>query len=95
MNKNEFSKKFRTLSSKINLCFAYRSASEKSLEDLEINPFAYTRNYVDFLYLDMQSFVLSLFDNPDSEYWVELEKKIMVVDDYYNQLMKKFDKQHI
>ena len=92
MDTNEFFKKYKTLTAKLNLVFAYKSASTKTFEELGIDRSAYAFNYADFLYLDMQSLVLTLFDNKDPEHWRTLEKRFLIVDKYYTMILEKIDK---
>jgi hypothetical protein len=92
MDDVEFSKKITTLKAKLNLIYAYKSASGKTHEELGIDRFSFARHYADFLYLDMQLEILTLFNRKDPKYWETLEEQFNNADTYYTMILEKIDK---
>lgn len=91
MNVDEFLRRFSTIAAKFNLVFAYHSASEKSFNEIQLQPFALARNYADFCFIDMQRILLKLYKNSDQEFFDSLEKKVRTLEEFLILTLKNLD----
>ena len=92
MTPDEFNKRFRTCTAKLNLIFAYHSSlSKEDTDKLDLKSFALARNYADFCYLDMQRVLLMLYKEQEPEFFDVLEKKLNQLDEYLTQVLKDID----